>query len=133
MKKKFTDGAFAVVIRDNCVLLAQLPSWAREGEKWTIPGGVVEVGEEPSQGAIREVFEETGITIKILELLKVFPTDDLRLSFFLGAYIKGEIKVQADEVIDARWVPREEIDQLELAYENTLDMLTSAFAAYDNQ
>jgi ADP-ribose pyrophosphatase YjhB (NUDIX family) len=55
MVKKYTNGAFAVVIRDNEVLLAQLPSWAREGEKWTIPGSVVEVGEGGGFGLSRHL------------------------------------------------------------------------------
>lgn len=130
MMKKYTDGAFAVVIHDNEVLLAQLPSWAREGEKWTIPGGVVEVGEVPRDGATREVLEETNITIETTDLLRVYPTDDLRLSFYLGKYIKGDIKIQEDELIDARWVPRDEISQLTLAYANTQEVLDLAFAKH---
>jgi mutator protein MutT len=130
MVKKYTNGAFAVVIRDNEVLLAQLPSWAREGEKWTIPGSVVEVGEEPRDGATREVQEETNITIETTDLLRVYPTDDLKLSFYLGEYIKGDIKIQEDELIDARWVPRDEISQLTLAYANTQEVLDLAFAKH---
>jgi ADP-ribose pyrophosphatase YjhB (NUDIX family) len=43
-----------------------------DNEKWCLPCGLVEAGESPEQGAIREAKEETGLDVQILELVKVY-------------------------------------------------------------
>ncbi|MFH8251787.1 NUDIX hydrolase [Microbacterium sp. B2969] len=63
-------AAYAVVVDDaHRVLLAH---W-NEGRRaaWTMPGGGLEPGEDPEQAARREVWEETGYKVEILELLGI--------------------------------------------------------------
>jgi ADP-ribose pyrophosphatase YjhB (NUDIX family) len=43
-----------------------------DNQKWCLPCGLVEAGESPEQGAIREAKEETGLNVQILELVKVY-------------------------------------------------------------
>jgi ADP-ribose pyrophosphatase YjhB (NUDIX family) len=43
-----------------------------DNSKWCLPCGLVEAGESPEQGAIREAREETGLEVKILELVGVY-------------------------------------------------------------
>jgi 8-oxo-dGTP pyrophosphatase MutT (NUDIX family) len=43
-----------------------------DNSKWCIPGGIVDVGETPEQGAIREAWEETGLHVRVLELVGVY-------------------------------------------------------------
>ncbi len=43
-----------------------------DNQKWCLPCGLVEAGESPEQGAIREAKEETGLEVQILELVKVY-------------------------------------------------------------
>ncbi len=43
-----------------------------DNHKWCLPCGLVEAGESPEQGAIREAKEETGLEVQILELVKVY-------------------------------------------------------------
>ncbi len=43
-----------------------------DNQKWCMPCGLVEAGESPEQGAIREAKEETGLEVQILELVKVY-------------------------------------------------------------
>jgi len=59
------DGAFgvgALVAADGCGL------FVREGETWLLPGGRLESGETPEEGAKREVREEAGIDVDIVGL-----------------------------------------------------------------
>lgn len=59
-------GAYAVCVRDGAVLLARLI-----GSDWTLPGGGLDHGEDPRDGAIREVEEETGYRVELRRLLTV--------------------------------------------------------------
>ncbi len=43
-----------------------------DNQKWCLPCGLVEAGESPEQGAVREAKEETGLDVQILELVKVY-------------------------------------------------------------
>jgi 8-oxo-dGTP pyrophosphatase MutT (NUDIX family) len=43
-----------------------------DNSKWCIPGGIVNVGETPEQGAIREAWEETGLHVRVLELVGIY-------------------------------------------------------------
>lgn len=58
-------GVGALVERAGAVLLV------REGDRWFLPGGMLEAGETPHDGAVREVREETGIDIEVTGLLAV--------------------------------------------------------------
>lgn len=60
-------GAYAVVVRDDAVLLAR---WAGSG-RWTLPGGGLDHGEDPRAGAVREVEEETGYRVVLGRVLTV--------------------------------------------------------------
>jgi ADP-ribose pyrophosphatase YjhB (NUDIX family) len=62
-------GAYAVVVRDGAVLLAR---WVgSDPPRWTLPGGGLDHGEDPRQGAVREVEEETGYRVELRQLLTV--------------------------------------------------------------
>jgi ADP-ribose pyrophosphatase YjhB (NUDIX family) len=43
-----------------------------DNKKWAMPGGALEVGETPAEGAVREAFEETGLKCQVLALVGVF-------------------------------------------------------------
>jgi 8-oxo-dGTP diphosphatase len=55
-------GTGAVVVRDGSLLMVQRAG-AHGAGTWSVPGGWVEFGENPLDGAVREVKEETGITV----------------------------------------------------------------------
>lgn len=44
----------------------------REDQKWTLPGGWIDVGEPPSEAVVREVFEESGYETRVLKLAAVY-------------------------------------------------------------
>jgi len=64
-------GVGAVVVRAGAVLLVKRASEPLKGH-WSLPGGAVELGETLPEAIQREVREETGLEISILEVIEVF-------------------------------------------------------------
>jgi ADP-ribose pyrophosphatase YjhB (NUDIX family) len=65
-------AAYAVVIRDGQILLSRLaPHVSREG-LWTLPGGGLDHGEDPRDAVVREVHEETGLSLRIGDTAHTF-------------------------------------------------------------
>jgi ADP-ribose pyrophosphatase YjhB (NUDIX family) len=64
-------GVGGVVIDDGRTLLIRRASPPLKGE-WSIPGGLLEVGETLQQGVARELAEETGLQVRVIELIEVF-------------------------------------------------------------
>jgi len=63
-------GVGAIVWKGDQFLLIRRGHAPRQGS-WSLPGGHQELGESVQQAAIREVHEETGVTIRVLDLLAV--------------------------------------------------------------
>jgi ADP-ribose pyrophosphatase YjhB (NUDIX family) len=127
MKREYPEmplvGVGAVIIDDDRVVLVKRGHAPLEG-KWSIPGGVLEVGETLRKAAMREALEETGLTIEPTELLGVFerviPDDEGRMQYhyvlidFLCRRKAGNLAA-ADDAAEARWFRREELSRLGLA------------------
>jgi 8-oxo-dGTP diphosphatase len=64
-------GVGAVVVRDGKVLLIKRGKEPLKG-RWVIPGGTVELGEALEEAVVREVREETGLTVRPREVVLVF-------------------------------------------------------------
>lgn len=64
-------GVGGVVIRDGRALLIRRGSEPLKGE-WSIPGGMLELGETIVEGVVRELAEETGLRVRVLELIEIF-------------------------------------------------------------
>lgn len=64
-------GIGGVIIDDGRAVLIRRGSEPLLGE-WSIPGGTLELGETLEEGVTRELLEETGIEVRILELIEVF-------------------------------------------------------------
>jgi ADP-ribose pyrophosphatase YjhB (NUDIX family) len=56
---------------DDRLLLCRLSAITEAPGSWTLPGGGIDFGEHPEAGAIRELYEETGLIGRIVELLAV--------------------------------------------------------------
>jgi mutator protein MutT len=64
-------GVGGVVIENGRALLIRRGSEPLRGQ-WSIPGGTLELGESLEQGVARELQEETGLQVRVLELIEVF-------------------------------------------------------------
>lgn len=64
-------GVGGVVIDQGRALLIRRASEPLRGE-WSIPGGMLELGETLEEGVARELLEETGLHVRVLELIEVF-------------------------------------------------------------
>ncbi len=65
-------AAYAVIVRDGQILLSKIaPHISAEG-LWTLPGGGLDHGEDPRDAVVREVYEETGLPLRIGETAHTF-------------------------------------------------------------
>jgi 8-oxo-dGTP diphosphatase len=64
-------GVGGVVIQDGRALLIRRGTEPLKGE-WSIPGGMLEIGETLLAGVERELLEETGLTVRVIELIEIF-------------------------------------------------------------
>ena len=75
MAREYPDrpvvGVGGVMIENGRALLIRRGSEPLLGQ-WSIPGGTLELGESLQQGVARELLEETGIEVRVLDLIEVF-------------------------------------------------------------
>jgi 8-oxo-dGTP diphosphatase len=102
----------AIVDGARC-LVAQRSAAMREPLRWEFPGGKVEPGESAQQALAREIDEELGVRIEVLELLGGNDHQQLRLDVYLARIVDGE--PVAHEHAALRWVAAEGLDALDWA------------------
>ena len=108
-------GVGGVVVHENRVLLVQRGHEPMKG-KWTIPGGLIDVGETLREAVIREVKEETGLDvepIELIELLDRIHREDgrVRYHYVIADYlcrVTGGTLAASSDAAAARWVERGE-------------------------
>jgi ADP-ribose pyrophosphatase YjhB (NUDIX family) len=138
VKREYPDtplvGVGAIIIEADRVLLVKRGHPPLLGE-WSIPGGVLEVGEMLRAAAVREAREETGLTVETSDLLGVYDRV-LRdgagktlyhyvLIDFLCKRVAGEPH-GAGDAAEARWFTREEVAKLALP-EDTAEVIRKGF------
>lgn len=118
-----TVDAVVVCEDDSIVLIKRKKD--PYGGSWALPGGFVEYGETVENAAIREVKEETGLEIRLKDIVGVYsdPYRDPRGHTVTICYIatcRGE-ELNADtDALDAQCIPKEDILNLKLAFDHGL-------------
>ena len=126
MNRQYPDRPFCgvgvVVWRGNEVLLVRRGRAPRKGD-WSIPGGLQELGETVAETALREVREETGVTVRLTDQLGVVDSvrrdDSGRVEYhytlieFAAEWVSGE-PAPNDDVDRAQWVPADDLDRYAL-------------------
>lgn len=96
---------------------------------WALPGGYMDAGEMPEDALRREIQEEVGVSIRVAELLEIFPmvnSGGVSLGIVLAYQAHPQKDAGAlracDDVDQARWFSAEELPAA-LAFESTKKLL----------
>lgn len=116
-------AAAVAIVRDNKILMLK----RKDNEKWTIPGGTMELTESLERCAVRELKEETNLDIKIQDVIGTYTDPDIRIEYSDGEVrreftivyygtVMGETSVKIDdESSKYHWVDLEEVRNLPMA------------------
>jgi 8-oxo-dGTP pyrophosphatase MutT (NUDIX family) len=132
-------SAGGVVVRrtDEGLFVAAIQPQGRDEGHWVLPKGIIESGEAAVEGALREVFEETGLRAAAVQQLessryvyqregqRIFKVVDWWLMRSLGGKIGEIADAMRVEVTDARWLPLEDAPA-RLAYQGERATLRAA-------
>ena len=123
-------AASAVVINAAGQILLQ-----RRGDsgEWGLPGGFIEPGEEPAAAAVREVYEETGVRVRVERVSGVYGGADLFVDYpngdrsafiaicFVCLPIAGEPRPDGDETLEAAYFPPNALPELSAKYRERIE------------
>jgi 8-oxo-dGTP diphosphatase len=146
MAREYPDrpvvGVGGVVVDDGRVLLIRRGSEPLRGQ-WSIPGGMLELGESLQAGVARELLEETGLEVRVLDLIEVFdriyiqepidgspPDQRPRYHYVIVDYLCERISGEAcagSDVTDVVFAREDELEQYHLT-ETATRVLRKAFA-----
>lgn len=123
MNREFPEapmvGVGAVVVEDGRVVLVRRGHEPLKGH-WSLPGGVLELGESLHSGLIREVREETGLMVEPVELIELLDRihkdsghegEKVRYHYVIADYlcrVVGGVLKAASDADEVRWIERSE-------------------------
>ena len=93
-------AAYAVILREDEILLSRLAPRVSRDELWTLPGGGLDHGEDPRDAVLREIHEETGLDATVGETARVYS------AHIPGAWRDGvQVDAHALRIVYDGWVP----------------------------
>jgi len=110
-----TQAASAITVNEDRILFVRSK---RTREKWAFPGGKREEGENVQSTAKRETKEEVGLDIELTHDLGkyviAYPFGGFEIRCFAAVSRKADLKLDDDEILEARWATIEEGRKLDL-------------------
>lgn len=136
LRTALATSAGGVVVsfqRERPSLVVGMRRRARDAVTWTLPKGTPDPGETVEQTALREVAEETGLEVRIVEPLPsieyTFVQDGTRIHktvhYFLMEPIGGDLARHDHEFERVRWVPFDEAGEL-LSFPTERELVATA-------
>ena len=121
--------AGALVVRDGRVLLGRRAVEPKRNH-WDIPGGFLNPWELPADAAVREVREETGLAVRLVELISVeidtYAERDFTLNLYYLAEPVGGTEAPADDLVELRWFAPQEVPvDVDLAFPHAARVLAT--------
>lgn len=93
-------AAYAVILREDRILLCRLAPRVSAEELWTLPGGGLDHGEDPRDAVIREIYEEAGLDATVGETARLYS------AHLPGAWRDGRrVDAHALRIVYDGWVP----------------------------
>jgi 8-oxo-dGTP pyrophosphatase MutT (NUDIX family) len=98
----------------------------REGGEWTTPGGLIEPDELPADSVVREVWEETGLIVKVERLAGIYSGPDCLVRYVNGDEVQytiaafacipggGSIRPDHEETVQVEYFSRREAEAVDL-------------------
>lgn len=123
------QGVAVVIERDGCWLAIRRAEGVEAPGCWCFPGGAIEPGETPADAVVRETREEVGLRVEPIEALWHWqrPDGNLALTWWRAKLVGdgGELRIDASEVAETRWVSPGGFRRLEPLLPSNLAFLDS--------
>ena len=125
----------------------------KKSQRWMHVGGHVEEGESLNDALIREIHEETGLKVKVIDNSKKVPEELLpevnnqELPFYVHSWLKGKdfynaldyvcvaesdgVALKKDELLDFKWISRKELESADVT-PYFRELARMAFDFYEN-
>lgn len=128
---RYEKSCGAIVLRDDPSEKNILVVKNQNGNNWGFPKGHIEKGEIEKQTALREIEEETGLKVTLIDGFREvsdyysFGSTKKRVVFFVAKADSSEIVLQKEELASYKWVTLEEAIDL-LVFKNNINILKKA-------
>jgi mutator protein MutT len=126
LKRVYPDkpvaGVGAVIVQEGKILLEKRKNAPGRG-KWSVPGGLVELGESTEQAVIREVKEETGLEVeepRLIDVVNNVSLDEkgkIKYHYVIVDYlvrVRRGVPKAASDADELKWVPFSEVEEYDL-------------------